>query len=87
MTEQTQTQNSEGQGNQSEGGSAQADDQKREEGFWKIFEERTEKVVKGVLEKERKANPPAAGTRRTQARQTLPGLIADIVFGPEKNDG
>jgi len=51
--------------------------------FWKKFDERIDAGVKRNLESYQKSRSP--GSSRT-GRATLPGILADFVFGPATKD-
>lgn len=50
--------------------------------FWKEHETRTRKILDSWLEDKTKEHK-SAGTSRTGGRPTLPGIIADMMFGKE----
>lgn len=54
-----------------------------EESFWKKFDERIDAAIdRKVADYRKKAG---TGTSRT-GRTTLPGILADLVFGPASKD-
>ena len=54
-----------------------------EESFWKKLDERIDEGIKRNVESYRKN--ARSGTSRT-GRTTLPGILADLVFGPAAKD-
>lgn len=54
-----------------------------EESFWKKFDERIDGAIKRNVENYRKQ--ARTGTSRS-GRTTLPGILADFVFGPAPKD-
>lgn len=52
--------------------------------FWQLHEERTTAVLDKWFEKKRKELQGGTGTSRTGGRMSLQGLLADLMFGPEK---
>lgn len=54
-----------------------------EEAFWKKFDERIDSGIKRNIDAYRKNAP--TGTSRT-GRTTLPGILANLVFGPAPKD-
>lgn len=67
---------------------APAEDQGNEKAFWDRLGQVIETRVDAVVEKRLKGmRDNSTGTSRTGAkRATLPGMIADLVFGPEKKE-
>lgn len=59
-----------------------------EKAFWDKLGTTIEQRVDAVVEKRLKGlqGKSATGDQRTKGRTTLPGFLADLVFGPEKRD-
>lgn len=71
------------QQSQQETEETQETEQPDQEAFWTRLRDETAKVVDARLAERDKKR--ADGTRRSaQKRTTIPGLIADVMFGPDK---
>jgi hypothetical protein len=55
-----------------------------QEAFWTRFKEETSKVVDARLAERDKQRGENAKRRSATKRTTVPGLIADLMFGPDK---
>ena len=57
-----------------------------EETFWSKFDEKLKAGVSGVVDEKLQAIRQNASASRNGGRKTLPSIIADFVFGPDKTD-
>jgi len=55
------------------------DAEKAEASYWEKFDQKVNQIIDARIETVRQA-----GTTRGQGRTTLPGMLANFVFGPEK---
>jgi hypothetical protein len=56
-----------------------------EESFWAKLDEKVKASVNGAIDEKLEAVRQTSASRGT-GRRTLPGLIADFVFPPDKSD-
>jgi hypothetical protein len=57
-----------------------------EEAFWKKLDERVKANLDSFYKDKLKDFQKNSSSRTGQGRTTLPGIIANIMFGPEKKD-
>ena len=88
MTDDTKTDPAAGNTDGNDQGTTQNTDE-HEKAFWDKLGTTIEQRVDAVVEKRLKGLRPAGdstGNQRGKGRTTLPGILADLVFGPEKKD-
>ena len=84
----TKTDPPEGTGGDNTGDKGTSQDD-HEKAFWDRLGSTIEQRVDAVVEKRLKGLRPESGStgnQRGKGRTTLPGILADLVFGPEKKD-
>jgi hypothetical protein len=79
VADQQQTNNDPEPQNQNSGGG----DSTPEDGFWKKLADTIDERIDAGIERGLKKHRPT-GAQRTEGRTTIPGVIADIMFGKQK---